>query len=109
MPSTPWKTSGVNRIEPNIPKAVMKPTIMLTLNVGFLNRCSGTIGCSARDSTKTNAASIAAAIASKPVTCGEVHAWSRVMERAINSGTMPAASVAAPQKSMSRHEALERT
>src|SRR5438128_2068922 len=57
MPSTPWNTSGVNRIEPNMPNAVRKPTIMLTLNVEFLNRCSGTIGCSTRDSTKTKVAS----------------------------------------------------
>src|SRR5256885_9410376 len=26
MPRTPWNTSGVKRIEPNIPKAVRKPT-----------------------------------------------------------------------------------
>ena len=109
MPSTPWKTSGVKRIEPNMPKAVMKPTIMLTEKTEFLNRCRGTIGCSTRDSTKMNRASMAAAIASRPETCGDVQAWSRVIERAIRSGTIPAARLNAPQKSMSRHEALERT
>ena len=109
MPRTPWKTRGVNRIEPNMPNAVKKPTNMLTLKTLFLKRCSGTMGCSTRDSTKMNAPSIAAAIASSPDTCGEVHAWSLVIESAISRGTIPAARVNAPQKSMSRHEALERT
>jgi len=38
IPSTPWKTSGVNRIEPNMPKAVRNPTTMLTEKTVFLKR-----------------------------------------------------------------------
>jgi hypothetical protein len=109
MPSTPWNTNGVNRIDPNMPKAVRKPTIMLTVNVEFLNRCSGTIGCSTRDSTKMKAASMMAAIASRPITCHDVQEWSRVIDSPIRRGTTPAANVKAPQTSMSRHEAFERT
>ncbi len=63
IPSTPWKTSGVKRIEPNMPKAVRKPTIIDTVKVGFLNSSRGTIGCATRPSTKTNVASIAADVA----------------------------------------------
>src|SRR5579859_364783 len=70
MPSTPWNTSGVNRIEPNMPNAVRKPTTIATVNVGFLNSSSGTIGCSTRDSTQMNAASISAAKARRPRTSG---------------------------------------
>src|SRR5437667_66941 len=62
-----------------------------------------------RDSTNTKPPSMIAARASSPVTWGEVQAWSRVIVRPISKGTTPAASVRAPQKSMSRHEALERT
>ena len=86
-----------------MPNAVRKPTIMLTENVEFLNRCSGTIGCSTRDSVKMKAASINAANASRVSTCHEVQAWSRVIDSAISSGTMPAARVTAPKKSMSRN------
>src|SRR5438309_3676829 len=109
MPSTPWNTSGVNRIEPNIPNAVRKPTTIETVKVVFLNSSRGTIGCATRDSTNTKPASITTANASRPSTSGEVHAWSRVMDSAISSGTTPAARVTAPKKSMSRHDAFERT
>src|SRR5450756_2769761 len=53
IPSTPWNTSGVKRIEPNMPNAVRNPTNMLTEKVEFLNRWRGTMGCSTRDSTNT--------------------------------------------------------
>src|SRR5260370_1289141 len=91
IPSTPWKTSGVNRIEPNMPNAVRKPTIIDTVNVVFLKSSSGTMGCSTRPSTKTNAASIAAAKASRPTTWGEVQAWSRVGDDGEDRGEQPPA------------------
>ena len=109
IPSTPWNTSGVNRIDPNMPNAVRNPTSMLTEKVTFLNRCRGTIGCATLDSTNTKAAIITAASARSPKTGNDVHAWSRVIVRAMSSGTTPADSVKAPQKSMSRHEALDLT
>src|SRR6202158_4473102 len=109
MPRTPWNTSGVNRIDPNIPNAVRKLTIMLTVKVAFLNSSSGTIGCSTRVSMAMKATIITTERARRPTTGSDVHAWSRVMVRAISSGTTPAARVNAPRKSMSRHDALDFT
>ncbi len=51
-PSTPWKSSETKMIVPNIPKAVMKPTIMETAKARLRKRLKGTTGCSARRSSK---------------------------------------------------------
>src|SRR5207245_10651038 len=75
----------------------------------FRKRPSGRIGFSTRVSTTRNAARKRAASDRRPTTSGSDQAWSRVMERAMSSGTRPALGVAARRKSISRQVALDRT
>ena len=100
---------GTKTIEPNIAKPVMKPTIIETLKVESLKSPKGTIGWSVRNSRMKKTIRRRAAAASRPMTSGEVQAWSRVIDSATISGTSPPIRAAAPGKSMSRMEADERT
>ena len=94
------------RIAPNIEKPRRKPTTVDTAKVGFFQSSNGTIGWGFRISTKKKTTPMTAATASSPMTSGDVNSWSRVIENPRSSGTSVAASVNAPTKSMSRHDAL---
>src|SRR5207244_6944757 len=93
----------------DIAKPVRKLVSIETLKVASLKRRNGTMGLSVRCSSTKKRTSMTADPISRPSTSGEVQAWSLVMESATIRGIKPATSAAAPGKSMSRTDALERT
>ena len=94
------------RIAPNIANPRRNPTTVDTANVGFFQRSKGTTGCGVRRSMMKKITAMIAETSSRPRTSGELKSWSRVIESAMSIGTSVAASVIAPAKSMSRHDAL---
>src|SRR5215469_1756064 len=97
-------------IAPNIPTAVKKATVTEIANWLVLKSSKGTTGFRAqRISTTKNPDSMTAAPTSRASTSGEVQEWSWVIERPTSRGMTPAASIAAPAKSISLHETFDRT
>ena len=96
-------------IMPNIPSALKKTTTIDTAKTRFLKRRKGTMGSLTRCSMTKKAISMAMPNAIKPSTSKDVQPCWLASERETRSGIRPATSAPAPQKSMSRQEAVVRT
>src|ERR687884_422914 len=57
---TCWTNCVIRKIEPNVPKYMKNDTAFVTANARWRKRSTGSIGCAARRSQTTNAASSAA-------------------------------------------------
>ena len=67
-PSTPWNSSGINTIAPNIANPVKKMMTSEIATIRFLKMPKGMIGSLTRSSVKTNARPATTLIVNAPMT-----------------------------------------